>query len=76
MIGATVVSISGTGCRYSNHNLGYLGIVESVKGNELVVRIVKKNNRDWRDVDFGIVKERMDLGTFQQLAPNLYLIFR
>jgi hypothetical protein len=79
--GATVVAFDCRGCMAENHQFDYLGIVEGFEptryaGDAARIRVLKRDNQDYRDVDLGTTLEIVSNGSLQQLGPKLFVMFR
>lgn len=76
-VGATFILVQCNGCMAQDHVVKYIGeIVGSKKVNGYdyhVIRIIKRDNKDCRDVDLGFTEE--PAWECQRMTNNLYIRF-
>ena len=83
LVGATVLSFECNGCMATDHDFQWVGVVEGFEmtryaGEAARVWIIKKGNGpgDVRDGDLGTTLEPVSNGSLQELAPNLWAVYR
>lgn len=80
LLGVTVLGFQCDGCMAEDHKFQWVGRVERFETKwdmeHAVVRVLKRDNRDVRDGDLGVVHIPLQDTSLQQLHGSIYAWFK